>query len=75
MYQGRFYVGGVHQLRLTGEFASTAAPEEVQALTPFGVFVSTDEVDKAAAGGAYLVLYNPYQDYALTARDALAACG
>ena len=75
VYQGRFYVGGVHQLRLTGEFASTAAPEDVQALTPFGVFVSTDEVDKAAAGGAYLALYNPYQDYALTARDALAAFG
>ena len=33
-YEGRFYVGGVHQLRLTGEFAATGAPEEVQDRTP-----------------------------------------
>ena len=74
VYQGRFHVGPVHQLRITSEFAATGAPEEVQNL-PFGVFLSTDEVDNAAASGAYLVEYSPNQDYALTARDAIGAWG
>jgi dockerin type I repeat protein len=75
VYQGRFYVGPVHQLRLTGDLASPGAPSEVTNLSAFGVFLTRDEVDTAAAGGAYLVEYSPNADYALTARDAIAGWG
>ncbi len=74
-YEGRFYVGAVHQLRLTGELAAVDVPEAVRDLSPFGVFLGTNEVDHAAASGAYLVEYSPYQDYALAARDAIGAFG